>query len=73
MGTITGEITNIYYSSSSLMTPTSVEIDGTEYEVGNDDVAYAFSVYSTREKGDKVTVVWRRDSDGKQEITAVAK
>jgi hypothetical protein len=73
MGTITGEITNIYYSSSNLMTPTSVEIDGTEYEVGNDDVAYAFSVYGTREKGSKVTVVWRRNSDGTQEITAVAK
>ncbi|OON86509.1 hypothetical protein BXO88_07025 [Oribacterium sp. C9] len=73
MGTITGTIDNIYYSSTNLMTPTSVEIGGVEYPIGNDDVAYAFSVYGSLGKNEKVTVVWSLDSEGKQEITAVAK
>ena len=72
MGTITGTIDSIYYSSTNLMTPTSVTINGTEYEIANDDVAYAFSVYGSLETNDEVTIVWSLNSEGKQEITAVA-
>ncbi|MBP3241467.1 MAG: S-layer homology domain-containing protein [Oribacterium sp.] len=72
MGTVTGTIDAVYYSSTNLMTPTSVSIDGVEYTVGNDDVAYAFSVYGSLEKDDKVTIVWSLNSEGEQEITAVA-
>lgn len=71
-GTVTGTIDSIYYSSTNLMTPTSVVINGTEYEIANDDVAYAFSVYGSLETDDEVTIVWNLNSEGKQEITAVA-
>lgn len=72
MGTTTGTINAIYYSSTNLMTPTSVDIGGEEYPINNDDVAYAFSVYGSLEVDDKVTVVWSLNSDGTKEITAVA-
>ncbi|SFG61815.1 S-layer homology domain-containing protein [Oribacterium sp. WCC10] len=73
MGTTTGTIDSIYYSSTNLMTPTSVVIGGEEFDIGNDDVAYAFSVYGSKEVDDTVTVVWSLSSDGTKEITAVAK
>jgi len=71
MGTITGTLNSIYYSATDLMTPTSIVIDGTEYDIGNDDVAYAFSVYGSIQTDDEITVVWSKDDDGDQVITAV--
>ena len=59
---ISGEVTNIYYTSSDVMTPTSITITGDdgetyECELTTSDLQFAFSIYGTVEVGDDVIVV----------------
>ena len=58
MGAAKGELKAIYYSSANVMTPTSIELDGTEYFITSTDMQYAFSVYGTVEVDDEITIVW---------------
>lgn len=57
-----GEITNIYYRSSDVMTPSSVTLtadDGETYEcsLSTSDLQFAFSIYGTVRVGDDVILV----------------
>lgn len=59
---ISGEVTNIYYQSSDVMTPTAVTIttdDGETYEceLTTSDLQFAFSIYGTVEIGEDVILV----------------
>ncbi len=63
-----GEITNIYYKSSDVMTPTAVTIttdDGETYECSltTSDLQFAFSIYGTVEVGDDVILVCSGSSE----------
>lgn len=58
MGAAKGELNAIYYSSANVMTPTSIELDGTEYFITSTDMQYAFSVYGSVEVDDEITIVW---------------
>lgn len=59
----------IYYSSSDVMIPTSIVVDGTEYELATSDMQFAFSVYGELEIGDTITVIWenKNSSDSEDE------
>lgn len=57
-----GEVTNIYYKSSDVMTPTEVTIltdDGESYtcKLTTSDLQFAFSIYGTVEVGDDVILI----------------
>ncbi|MDO5415694.1 MAG: S-layer homology domain-containing protein [Lachnospiraceae bacterium] len=63
-----GEITNIYYKSSEVLTPTAVTLtteDGEEYEcsLNSSDLQFAFSIYGTVEVGDEVVLVCSGSSE----------
>lgn len=63
-----GEITNIYYQSSDVMTPTAVTLttdDGDTYECSltTTDLQFAFSIYGTVEIGDDVILVCSGSSE----------
>lgn len=67
-----GEITNIYYRASDVMTPTAVTLttdDGDSYECSltTSDLQFAFSIYGTVKVGDDVILICSgssEDSDG---------
>lgn len=67
-----GEITNIYYRSSDVLTPTAVTVttdDGDSYECSltTSDLQFAFSIYGTVQVGDDVILVCSgssEDNDG---------
>ena len=51
------------------MIPTSIVVDGTEYELATSDMQFAFSVYGELEIGDTITVIWenKNSSDSEDE------
>lgn len=57
-GASTGELEAIYYKSSDVMIPTSIVVDGMEYELSTSDMQFAFSVYGDLRVGDEITVIW---------------
>ena len=65
---ISGEVTNIYYTSSDVMTPTAITItgdDGETYEcqLTTSDMQFAFSIYGTVEVGDDVILICSGSSE----------
>ena len=68
-GATEGELGAVYYSSSDVMIPTSIVVDGTEYELATSDMQFAFSVYGELEIGDTITVIWenKNSSDSEDE------
>ncbi len=65
---IRGEVTNIYYRSSDVMTPTAVTIttdDGDTYECSltTSDLQFAFSIYGTVQVGDDIILVCSGSSE----------
>ncbi|MCI8948753.1 MAG: S-layer homology domain-containing protein [Lachnospiraceae bacterium] len=68
---IKGEVTNIYYQSSDVMTPTAVTIttdDGDMYECSltTSDLQFAFSIYGTVQVGDDVILVCSGSSESEE-------
>ncbi len=64
-----GEITNIYYRASDVMTPTAVTLttdDGDSYECSltTSDLQFAFSIYGTVKVGDDVILICSGSSEG---------
>ncbi len=57
---IEGEITGIYYNSTDVMTPSSVQLDNDEsvqFTLSSSDVQFAFSIYGDYKVGDKVVLI----------------
>ncbi len=76
-----GEITNIYYESSSTLTPTRVVLDdngdgdvgdGT-FSISSTDMQFAFSIYGSLGIGDTVTLIYSvsTDNQGNEQYTIV--
>lgn len=60
MVAVLGKISGIYYSSSNVMTPSSVILDdddGTQYRLEDADVQFAFSIYGDFQVGDHVVLI----------------
>lgn len=56
---VSGEITNIIYSSANLMTPDAIILDdGNTYELESTEMQFAFSTYGDMRVGDTVTLVY---------------
>jgi hypothetical protein len=72
MAVASGNLDAIYYSSSDIMTPTSIEVDGTEYTISSTDsgMQYAFSVYGSVEVNDTITIVYQTDTQGNRTVLA---
>lgn len=72
---ITGEITNIYYNSTDVMTPSSVLLDtsGESFLLSTSEMQFAFSMYGGLRVGDEVTLVYSRSekSDGTTTYTVI--
>lgn len=73
-GATTGNLDAIYYKSTDVMIPTSIEVDGVEYLLNTSDMQFAFSLYGDRKVGDEITVIWEYrensgNSDGEGEET----
>lgn len=57
---IQGEITGIFYNSTDVMTPSSVQLDDDEsvqFNLSSSDVQFAFSIYGDYKVGDKVVLI----------------
>lgn len=66
---VRGTISNIYYNSTDVMTPTAVYLDGDddkEFKLGNSEMQFAFSIYGSLRVGDNVTLICEKttNSDG---------
>lgn len=72
---ITGTITNIYYNSTDVMTPSSVLLDssGETFLLSTSEMQFAFSMYGDLRVGDEVTLVYSRSekSDGTEVYTVI--
>lgn len=72
---VKGEITHIYYQSTSTITPSSVELDdGSSYALSSSEMQFAFSIYGDLKVGDQVALIYtvsRPDSDGESTYTVV--
>ena len=66
-----GTIENIYYSSSDVMTPTSITLEGdsTEYKLSNTEMQFAFSVYGSLRVGDRVTLICEKTVNSNDDET----
>ena len=57
---IEGEITGIYYNSTDVMTPSSLQLDNDEnvqFKLSSSDVQFAFSIYGDYQVGDKIVAI----------------
>lgn len=61
-GATEGTLDAIYYKSSDVMIPTSIVVDGIEYELATSDMQFAFSVYGDLKVGDEIIVIWENKS-----------
>lgn len=73
---IKGTVTGIYYSSSSVMTPSSVVLDdetSSEFRLNDSDVQFAFSIYGDIQVGDEVILICEVSSsmDGDESYTVI--
>ncbi len=56
---VSGEITNIVYNFTNLMTPSAIILeDGNTYELNSTEMQFAFSTYGDLRVGDTVTLVY---------------
>lgn len=64
---VTGEITNIVYNSTNLMTPSAIILDdGNTYELTSTEMQFAFSTYGDMRVGDSVTLVYSVSTAGQE-------
>lgn len=69
---VRGEVSNIFYSSTDVMTPTSIYLDGDEnqeFKLGNSEMQFAFSVYGSLRVGDTVTLICEKTTNSDGDIT----
>ncbi len=69
-----GEITNVVYNSTDLMTPSAIILDdGNTYSLTSTEMQFAFSSYGELRVGDTVNVVYTlsTDSEGNETRTVV--
>lgn len=65
-----GTVENIYYSSSDVMTPTSITLDdGQEYKLSSSQMQFAFSVYGSIRVGDRVTLICEKSENSNGDAT----
>lgn len=57
-GATTGKLEAIYYKSSDVTIPSSITVDGQEYQITSSDMQYAFSLYGDLKVHDTITVIW---------------
>lgn len=73
---VRGTISNIYYNSTDVMTPTAVYLDGDddkEFKLGNSEMQFTFSIYGSLRVGDNVTLICEKttNSDGNATYTVI--
>lgn len=72
---VRGQVSNIYYTSTDVLTPTAVCLDdnATQYKIEDSVVQFAFSIYGTLGVGDYVTLICEvsEDSSGNETYTVV--
>lgn len=69
---VRGEVSNIFYSSTDVMTPASVYLDGDEdkeFKLGNSEMQFAFSIYGSLRVGDTVTLICEKTTNSNGDIT----
>lgn len=68
---VRGTVENIYYSSSDVMTPSSITLDGDseEYKLGNSEMQFAFSIYGSLRVGDTVTLICEKTVNSNDDAT----
>ena len=67
---VRGTVENIYYSSSDVMTPTSITLDdGQEYNLSSSEMQFAFSVYGSIRVGDRVTLICEKSENSNGDAT----
>lgn len=69
-----GEITNVVYNSTDLMTPSAIILDdGNTYELTSTEMQFVFSSYGDLRVGDTVNLVYTvsTDSDGNETRTVI--
>ena len=73
---IESEITGIYYNSTDVMTPSSLQLDNDEnvqFKLSSSDVQFAFSIYGDYQVGDKIVLICdaTTNADGDVSYTVV--
>ena len=59
-----------HYSSSDVMTPTSITLDdGQEYKLSSSEMQFAFSVYGSIRVGDRVTLICEKSENSNGDAT----
>ncbi|MGL5436716.1 MAG: S-layer homology domain-containing protein [Lachnospiraceae bacterium] len=66
---VRGTVDNIYYSSSDVMTPSAVTIDGVEYKLDSSEMQFAFSIYGTLRVGDTVTLICEKSVNSSGDVS----
>lgn len=69
---IRGTISNIFYNSTDVMTPTAVYLDGDddkEFKLGNSEMQFAFSIYGSLRVGDNVTLICEKSTNSSGDVT----
>ena len=69
---VRGTVSSIFYSSTDVMTPTSVYLDDDEdqeFKLGNSEMQFAFSVYGSLRVGDTVTLICEKTTNADGDIT----
>lgn len=72
---VNGEISGIFYSSSNVMTPSTVMLEGDsrEFNLKDSDVQFGFSIYGDMQVGDQVILICEvtGNSDGDMSYTVI--
>lgn len=75
MVAVSGEISGIYYSSSNVMTPTTVTLEGDsrEFRLKDSEVQFGFSIYGDMKVGERVILVCEATggADGDMSYTVI--
>lgn len=68
---VRGVVENIYYSSSDVMTPTSITLDddSEEYVLSSSEMQFAFSIYGSLRVGDRVTLICEKTVNSNDDAT----
>lgn len=72
-GMVRGTVTNIYYTSTDVMTPSAVTLSegGEQYLIKNSEMQFAFSMYGNIRVGDSVTLVYEKTGTDDVEYVVV--
>lgn len=62
-----GYINHIYYNASDTITPTRVEIDLSNYDLGNSEMKFAFSYAGTLHVGDQIIFIYNKSTNTNNE------